>query len=510
MKKQKIILSLLIFLLLFSSTVISFAGTGINDVDVKLNGRILDFDVKPRIINGRTLVPLRVIFEKLGLQVGWDGKTQTVIGTKENTKITLPVGKKYAFINNKKITLDTAATVINGRTLVPVRFVSESVGADVGWDSANWTVIINTKNNNGPVNNSLIDKYDLIYADTYTIMGKEYHMYHPSANSSLMAKGIYEIVRDPNKGHFTLVKNNKYIFEKSPAIYFRNNKLVTDTETLDKLNTIFIANCFIDKEMAKTIGTMSGLRYKITKDFKEAKELTKLAGNVAGGVILNPAGSLATLGATVAKTYTGSKVDEVLNPYNVASLLVYKNLDVISKKAKDIVNQGALKEYIYAKEYVDDNLAIYSDIVPTLELSTKLGYSEVDELVESADKLGLAKAVAIKEFKVFLEGSAETIVSGMSKLKSLIKKYDTTEDLEKGMLKLNLNDSEKTKIRDFYTRTKSLKDNTNNIIEKAYKYFDNIAIFKKFNDSKQTNLTNNKMVIQKFKEVQRNIVYEIK
>jgi len=138
--KRLSVLLTLIMVLVSLNPVISFAGE--QPIKVVVNGELVEFDVQPTMVNGRVLVPIRAIFEKLGLEVGWDAKTQTAIGTKDGITIELPIGKKIAIRNGQPIELDTPAMVVNGRTLVPVRFIAESLGADVSWDSSTWTAII--------------------------------------------------------------------------------------------------------------------------------------------------------------------------------------------------------------------------------------------------------------------------------------------------------------------------------------------------------------------------------
>ncbi|MGV8150067.1 MAG: stalk domain-containing protein, partial [Alkaliphilus sp.] len=105
----------------------------------------LSFDVPPTIIQGRTLVPLRAIFEALGATVSWDGETRTIIGVKDNVIINLIVDSKNAFRNGQLIVLDVPATIINGRTMVPGRFIGESLGAIVDWNQETRTVVITTQ-----------------------------------------------------------------------------------------------------------------------------------------------------------------------------------------------------------------------------------------------------------------------------------------------------------------------------------------------------------------------------
>ena len=133
---KKTICILLVFLCLFSLT--SFAQS---EITVLLNGQPLYFDVQPVMESNRVLVPLRAIFEALDSDISWDNETQTVIAS-GNKVIVLQIDSDIAFVNGEKKQLDVPARLVNGRSMVPLRFVGEAVGADVHWDSETLTVSI--------------------------------------------------------------------------------------------------------------------------------------------------------------------------------------------------------------------------------------------------------------------------------------------------------------------------------------------------------------------------------
>ncbi len=118
-------------------------------ITVKVNENELDFDVAPTIIDGRTLVPLRKIFESLDCSVDWDDATKTVTAKRGDKEIRLTIGSKVAYINGAEVTLDVGAQIIDSRTLVPVRFISEALGEKVEWLDPYKMVKITYKNENG-------------------------------------------------------------------------------------------------------------------------------------------------------------------------------------------------------------------------------------------------------------------------------------------------------------------------------------------------------------------------
>lgn len=101
-----------------------------------INGFEVPLDVPPSIIKGRTFVPIRFISEAFGAQVEWDGETRTVriFLEKTNTRVTLQINNTIARVNERIVTLDAPPTIIQGRTLVPIRFIAEAFGAQVDWD----------------------------------------------------------------------------------------------------------------------------------------------------------------------------------------------------------------------------------------------------------------------------------------------------------------------------------------------------------------------------------------
>lgn len=105
------------------------------EIVVVLDGNQIMFDVKPTINNGTTLVPIRAISTALEATVEWDENTKTVTVNKDNTTIKLTIDSITMYVDGNSITLNHPAVIIDGRTLVPVRAISEAFGCLVGWDA---------------------------------------------------------------------------------------------------------------------------------------------------------------------------------------------------------------------------------------------------------------------------------------------------------------------------------------------------------------------------------------
>lgn len=104
------------------------------NVEIYINHQKVDSDVPPVIYEGRTLVPLRVISEYLGASVAWDGQSKTVRVSADGRQIVLKINDSEAQVDKNTVLLDVPAMIINGRTMVPLRFAGEALMAEVSWD----------------------------------------------------------------------------------------------------------------------------------------------------------------------------------------------------------------------------------------------------------------------------------------------------------------------------------------------------------------------------------------
>ncbi|MGF7184918.1 ligand-binding sensor domain-containing protein [Desulfitispora alkaliphila] len=120
----------------------SIYSTDIREIAIFYNDRRVSTDVAPVMEGGRTLLPMRVIFEALGAEVDWNGELRRVNATLGDLSVELTVDEAIASVNGVEREMDVPARVEGGRTLVPLRFVGESLGLDVEWDGTLRSVIL--------------------------------------------------------------------------------------------------------------------------------------------------------------------------------------------------------------------------------------------------------------------------------------------------------------------------------------------------------------------------------
>jgi len=151
MKKTRLIMILLTLTMLLTLTaLLPESELAADPIKVVVNGKTVNFtDAQPFIdANGRTLVPVRFVSLELGCDVYWDQKTQTATVYRGLIKVELTVDQKDINVLGVKKTMDTAALYMEERVLVPVRFVAEAFGCEVVWDDATRTVIISNPDKN--------------------------------------------------------------------------------------------------------------------------------------------------------------------------------------------------------------------------------------------------------------------------------------------------------------------------------------------------------------------------
>ncbi len=114
----------------------------VGDLNAEVAGQPVTLDVPPQLVGGRTLVPLRFLVESLGAQVAWDAAARRITITAGRREIVLQVDSRGAMIDGEWVELDVAPMIIDGRTMVPLRFVSEQLGATLKFDPADRSIEI--------------------------------------------------------------------------------------------------------------------------------------------------------------------------------------------------------------------------------------------------------------------------------------------------------------------------------------------------------------------------------
>jgi hypothetical protein len=134
---------------------VSAAIASAQGIGVQVNNELVNFNnQEPIYTNGRVLVPLRGVFEKMGASVQWRPADRTVTAMKGATDVSLRIGERWASVDGKTLSMDVPAQIVNGSTMVPIRFVSEALGAQVDWNDSSRMVMIYsyTAGNNPPAN----------------------------------------------------------------------------------------------------------------------------------------------------------------------------------------------------------------------------------------------------------------------------------------------------------------------------------------------------------------------
>ena len=141
---RKILLALILIISLIPAIVQA------NEITVLVNGYELTSNISAQIVNNRTMLPMRAIFERIGARVIWMETEKIIFATKGDLLITMQINNNIMSVQRtnsdevKTIELDSPPVIRDNSTIVPVRAVAESLGAYVGWDPQTQTVIIDT------------------------------------------------------------------------------------------------------------------------------------------------------------------------------------------------------------------------------------------------------------------------------------------------------------------------------------------------------------------------------
>lgn len=141
-----------IFALFCALATLTVTASADEEITVLLNGSRVAFDQPPIIVHDRTMVPMRAVFEKLNLMVQWFGEERRITAVDDDINITMFIDEPYIYVNGEGRRIDAAPIIVNDRTLVPLRAISESVGGQVEWDGTTRTVTIEIEKDNSSDN----------------------------------------------------------------------------------------------------------------------------------------------------------------------------------------------------------------------------------------------------------------------------------------------------------------------------------------------------------------------
>lgn len=135
--------------LLILCWLVSFPGTSLaKQPALIINEKLVQTDVSPQIIGGRMMIPLRVVSESLGAKVNWLNQEKTVTIEAKQKTLKLKVNNKVAYVNDQTLEIDAPPQLIQNRTFVPLRFIGENLDSEVIWDQENYQAIIKAKKTN--------------------------------------------------------------------------------------------------------------------------------------------------------------------------------------------------------------------------------------------------------------------------------------------------------------------------------------------------------------------------
>lgn len=250
------------FLLCVTLLTISFSAISVNaenePICVELDGNKLEFDVNPEIIDGRTMVPLRKIFEEIGAFVKWDNDTRTVYARKNSKTITLAIDSAELKIDKgdidsdgnpvyETVTLDVPAKIVSQRTLVPARAISESFGLNVDWDEEKQKVTITSDEDD---DESWKENTGTINLTDLTFDGKGVEIKDNKIN--ITSGGDYTLTGTLSDGNITVSTKEKVRLrlngasitsDKDPCIFIKKADKAYITLTQGTQNCLIAENC---------------------------------------------------------------------------------------------------------------------------------------------------------------------------------------------------------------------------------------------------------------------------
>ncbi|MBQ7264670.1 MAG: copper amine oxidase N-terminal domain-containing protein [Firmicutes bacterium] len=196
------------------------------DVQVSLNGNIVNFPSQQAlIVENRTLIPVRGLFDEMGYSIDWNNDTKVVTLQKDGKTIKLTIGESSYSVNGNELTLDVPAQIINERTMIPLRAISEATGCQVLWDNDKKiaTVIDESIVENGGVVINLENDSEVDFLDKYNAITNNF-----SEKSTQFANETVAIVSDQN--NFKTQEQYKEALKKLQIAVSNYRSTITQTK----------------------------------------------------------------------------------------------------------------------------------------------------------------------------------------------------------------------------------------------------------------------------------------
>lgn len=366
MFNKRFLTSLLFTFFIFLSSISCItayaADTGTDDtIKVLINGKYLNFDVPPVQVDGRTLVPLRAIFEALGASISWDDSTNTVTGTKDSTNVVLQLDNPTAYVNGSPVTLTVPGTLINNKTMVPTRFIAESMNCVVSWDDNSKTVIImpnktikfDDSNLEAAVKTSLnTSKSSLTTADVASLKTLD------TDNKSIKSlEGLQYCINleriSISKGEISDISELSNLV-KLEDIYMPYNK-ITDISPLK--NLVSVKTLFLQSNDITDISSISGMKSLETlalgnnnfKDISVIKNLTSIKNLFIQGALVQDITPVSNLKDLEMINLSGTQVNDLTSLKDNTKLTSLNILDTA------IIDVSPLKSLKSLKSLYFDN-----------------------------------------------------------------------------------------------------------------------------------------------------------
>lgn len=325
----------LVILLIMTSTVTAKVHAKVSDIQVKINsfgewGEILQNNLefenkeKPKVQDGRVLIPLRKLAENFGYTVAFDTKTKKIdLADFNGKKVELKLNSKKALVNNKTVELDVPTKVVNQITFVPLRFISENFDQAVKWDAPNRTVLID---------NFTISTPEYLFNQKTLELSKR----NESGKGKILLGKVpmsvdwvsMTVTKTKNGNDVIVVNNNTgapHIFYEIHTIYVTDNKII-DQMTV---NTLF-----------------------------------------PGKAVISPDGEKVVLGDGKTARVYDDKIRKLINEYDL------QNIFAVEKDAEQPVPAYG-RETAYAVTGLGDNYILVRD---TFQMLTKLAYLDTKEI----------------------------------------------------------------------------------------------------------------------------------